>query len=291
MAIDLDKLLNFPAKEEDITYSKRDTILYALGICIGFEPMDERQLRYVYERDLIAFPTIAMAVGHPGWWLGDAGLEASRTVHAQKRMEVLAPMPAEGTVHTRSIVTGAEDKGPGKGMLVHTQRDIWDKRSGQHLSRQINTIMARGMGGIGGPKTPARTPHIVPERAPDLHCDLPTIPQQALLFRLNGDKHPIHVDPEFVRNSGFPHTILHGLATMAICAHAIVRSCCDYDASAIKGLECRFTKPVFPGDVIRTEIWRDGAQISFRARVSSRDEVVVEHGLFELDPAQRPFSA
>jgi len=124
MAIDCDKLLNHPAKEEDVAYGQRDTMLYALGICLGFEPMDDRQLRFIYERDLVTFPTIAMAIGHPGWWLGAAGLESSRTVHAQKRMEVLAPMPVAGTVHTRSFVTGVDDKGPGRGALVHTQRDI-----------------------------------------------------------------------------------------------------------------------------------------------------------------------
>ena len=285
MAIDLDRLLNHPAKEEDTTYTARDTILYALGICLGFEPMDERQLRYVYERDLVAFPTLAMAVGHPGWWLGDAGLDPAMTVHAQKRMEVLAPMPAAGKLHSRSIVTGADDKGPGKGVLVHTQRDIWDTRTGQHVSRQINTIMARGQGGFSGPKVPPRPPHAVPDRAADLVCDLPTVAQQALIFRLSGDHHPLHVDPVFVRGSGFAHTILHGLATMAISTHAIVRACCDYDATVVRAVECRFTRPVFPGDLIRTEIWRDGTQLSFRARVPAREEIVIDHGLLELNAA------
>lgn len=286
MRLDCEKVLNFPAKETDTTYTERDTILYALGICFGFEPMDERQLRFIYERDLVAFPTIAMAIGHPGQWLNNAGVDPSRTVHAQKRMEVLAPMPVAGTVHSRSIVTGVDDKGPGRGALIHTQRDIWDKKTGQHLSRQVNTIMARGQGGFDGPRTPARTPHKIPDREPDLVCDLPIMPQQALIYRLSGDPHPLHVDPAFARRSGFTHTVLHGLATMAISTHAVVRSCCEYDPSGVQAVECRFTRPVFPGDLIRTEIWCDGPCISFRGRVVARDEIVVDHGLVVLSATE-----
>lgn len=283
MAIDYDKLKNYPPKEEDITYTTRDTILYAIGAGLGFDPSDERMLPFVYERALVALPTIAMAIGHPGWWLGAAGLEPGRVVHASKRMEVLAPMPIAGTVHTRSIVTGVDDKGPGKGALVHTQRDIWDKKTGVHISRQINTIMARGQGGFGGANTPALAPHTIPQRKPDLACALPTIPQQALIFRLMGDVHPVHVDPVFARANGFTGTILHGLATMAIATHAVLRSVCDYDTTRIKAVQCRFTKPVTPGDLIQTEMWKDGKTISFRSSVAARAAVVIDHGLVELN--------
>jgi len=282
MAIDYERLVNFPPKEEDITYTARDAILYAIGAGYGFDPADERQLPFIYERDLVATPTLAMAIGHPGWWLGEAGLEPGRVVHAEKRMEVLAPMPAAGMVHSRSIVTGVADKGPGKGALIHTQRDLWDKKTGAHLSRQVNTIMARGQGGFGGPNPPGKIPHAIPGRAPDRHCDLPTVPQQALIFRLSGDHHPVHVDPAFARANGFPGTILHGLATMAIATHAVLRAVCNYDAARIKAVQCRFTKPVAPGDLIRTEIWTDGAAISFRARVPAREAIVIDHGLVEL---------
>jgi acyl dehydratase len=292
MHIDYDRLLRLPPKEEDVTYTARDTILYHLGIGFGFEPMDKRQLPFTYETQLRAFPTIAMAIGHPGFWLQPAGLDPRRIVHAEKRMEVIAPMPAEGTVHTRSVVTGATDKGPGKSALIHTQRDIWDKKTGAHLSRQINTMMARGQGGFGGPAQAPSAPHEIPDRPPDESSELPTVPQQALIFRLSGDRHPLHVDPDFVRLAGFDHTILHGLANMAIATHAVVRKVFDYDETRIRTVQCRFTKPVFPGDVIATDIWRDAGGISFRSRVKKRDVVVVDHGLIEIDqPRQTAVSA
>ena len=285
VAIDFERLSHFPPREEDVSYTARDTILYALGIGLGFEPVDERQLRFVYERSLVAFPTIAMAIGHPGWWLGAAGLDPERVVHAAKRMEVLSPMPPAGTVHTRSVVTGVVDKGPGKAALIHTMRDIWDKPTGRHLSRQLNTIMARGQGGFGGPNSPAPAPLAMPARAPDIIGDIPTLPQQALLFRLSGDLHPVHVDPAFARRSGFQRPVLHGLATMAIAAHLVLREVCAYDVARVTAVECRFMKPVFPGDVISTEMWIEDAQVLFQCRVRGRDEVVLGSGLLELRPA------
>ena len=132
MTIRYDLLQNFPPKEEDIVYDTRDTMLYALAIGLGFDPTDVRQLPFIYERNLVAFPTMAMALGHPGWWLGSAGLDASRTVHASKKIEILAQLPTEGKLHTRSIVTGVTDKGIGKNALIHTHRDLWDSQTGAH---------------------------------------------------------------------------------------------------------------------------------------------------------------
>jgi len=282
MAIDYDRLMAYPPKEQEITYTKRDTMLYALGVGLGFDPLDEGQLRYVYEKDLVALPTIAMAIGHPGWWLGDAGLESGKVVHGEKRMEVIAPMPVEGTVVTKSIVTGATDKGAGKGALIHTQRDIWNKKTGAHLSRQINTMFARGQGGFGGHVGPTKPVHAIPDRAPEQRIDIPTLPQQALLYRLSGDYHPLHADPRFAKANGFPRPILHGLANMAIATHAVLRAVCAYDSGKIKAVECRFTSPVFPGDEILTEIWQDGKAVSFRCQVPARKVTTVDHGLVEL---------
>jgi acyl dehydratase len=124
--------------------------------------------------------------------------------------------------------------------------------------------------------------HPLPERAPDAVCDLPTLPQQALIYRLSGDDNPLHADPAVARAAGFERPILHGLCTLGIAGHALLKVCCGYDPTRLKSLSLRFSAPVFPGETIRTEMWRDGARISFRAKVAERDIVVLNNGLLEL---------
>jgi acyl dehydratase len=113
---------------------------------------------------------------------------------------------------------------------------------------------------------------------PDIICDLPTVPQQALLYRLSGDFNPLHASPNVARNAGFKAPILHGLCTVGVMTHALVKTCCDYDPSRFKRMRLRFSAPVYPGDTIRTEIWRDGDEIAFRCRSLEQDKVVINNG-------------
>jgi acyl dehydratase len=123
----------------------------------------------------------------------------------------------------------------------------------------------------------------VPDGAPELVCDLPTLKQQALLYRLSGgDMNPLHADPAAARAAGFPAPILHGLATFGVAGHAVLKTFCDYDPALLRGLQVRFSAPVYPGETIRFEFWRDGAEVAFRARVADRNAVVLDHGRAEL---------
>jgi len=283
MGIDLDKLLNHPEKEEEISYTKRDTMLYALSLGLGSDPLDKNQLRFVWEKDLQPLPTMSVAIGHPGFWITQANLVPERIVHGEKRIEIHKPMPVEGTIVTRSKVTGCVDKGAGKGALIYTERDVWDKASGDLICHQINTIFGRGQGGFGGPSGPIKPRHDMPDRAPDAVCDLATSTQIALIYRLMGDYHALHVDPDLAQAQGFPQPILHGLGTMGVCGHAVIKETCGYDPTAIKAMEVRFTSPLLPGDTIRTHIWKDGNSISFEATVPERDNAkVISNGLAEL---------
>ena len=144
------------------------------------------------------------------------------------------------------------------------------------------TTFCRGDGGFGGPTGPSPKPHVLPERPPDTSCDLATLPQAALLYRLNGDYNPLHADPEVAKAAGFDRPILHGLCTFGIVTHAILRTCCDYDSHAVRTMDARFSSPVFPGETIRTEIWREANEVSFRVRVVERDVVVLNNGRAEL---------
>jgi acyl dehydratase len=172
-------------------------------------------------------------------------------------------------------VASLVDKGEGRGALMVTEREVIDAATGDILALATATVFLRGDGGFGGPSGPVAPPHKMPEGAPDLAIDLPTRPEQALYYRLNGDDNPLHADPAFAARAGFPRPILHGLCTFGVVAHALVRGLCGGEPGRIKKFGCRFSAPVFPGETIRTEIWRDG---SFRALVVERDVVVVNHG-------------
>jgi acyl dehydratase len=179
-------------------------------------------------------------------------------------------------------IVAVVDKGEGKGALVYSERKITDRETGVLLATLTQTTFCRGDGGFGGPKRDTPPPHALPERAPDMVCDLPTRPEMALVYRLSGDINPLHAEPAFARAVGFPRPILHGLASFGVAGHALLKSVCGYDPTRLAAISGRFSAPVFPGEAIRTEMWRDGNVISFRARVVERDIIAVNNGRAEI---------
>lgn len=284
MALDYDRLRNWTFADVEHAYGTTDTILYALGVGLGADPLDARQLRFVYEEDLLALPTMAVVLGAPGFWLKeqDTGVDWVRVLHGEQGLVLHRPLPPEGTAIGRTRVTGILDKGADKGALIYTEKILIDKASGETVATTTSTTFARGDGGFGGPTGPSPRPHPIPERSPDLACDLPTVPQAALIYRLSGDRNPLHADPEVARSAGFKAPILHGLCTLGAAGHALLKSCCDYDPARFRSLKLRFSAPVYPGETIRTEMWRDGAIVSFRSRALERDAVVLDNGRAEV---------
>ncbi len=277
MPIDPARLLDFPIPEIRQRVTKADTILYALSIGLGADPMDDRQLDFVdHHRALRAMPSAAVVLGHPGFWLADpaTGVDAVRLVHGEQGIVWHAALPVEGEVVGRTRVTGLVDKGPGKGALLYTEKTLHDSQ-GTLLATLTATVFLRGDGGFGGASGPVRPAAPAPQGTPDVVVELPTRPEQALLYRLNGDDNPLHADPGVAARAGFPRPILHGLCTLGVVTHALLRALCDYDPARLGALDLRFSAPVYPGETIRTEIWRDGG---FRARVLERDVVVVNNG-------------
>ncbi|WP_430397121.1 MaoC/PaaZ C-terminal domain-containing protein [Ferrovibrio sp.] len=286
MAIEYQKLKNWKFADLEHTYSTRDTILYALGLGCGADPMDLDDLRYVYEEGdgLLALPSMAVTLGYPGFWLKDpnTGVDWRMVLHGEQGIVLHKPLPVAGTVIGKSRVTEIVDKGPGKGALLFSERDVIDKQSGDLLCTLTSTTFIRGEGGFGGPAGlnggPVPAPHPIPERAPDETVDIPTLPQAALIYRLSGDYNPLHADPRIAQAVGFKMPILHGLCSYGIATRALVRACCGNDPAKLKTMQLRFTAPVYPGETIRTEIWREAEGVSFRARVIERDLVVLNNG-------------
>ena len=284
MPIQYEALMNWKIPAVEQTVTRRDTMLYALGTGLGFDPTDEQQLRFVYEKELAALPTMSIILGYPGPWhrTGDTGIDGSKVVHGEQGFHIHRALPVEGTVIGQTRVTGVFDKGEGRGALIQTATEVSAKDSGALICSLTSTSFARANGGFGGPSGPVKEPHKLPARKPDMICDLPTLPQAALIYRLSGDYNPLHAEPAFARRAGFEKPILHGRCTFGVAGHAILKSCCGYDPAKLIAMEGRFSAPVFPGETIRTELWRDGNVVSFRALIAARDAVVLNGGRAEI---------
>lgn len=283
MAIDRDHLLALDIPEVRQSYGRDQTILYALGCGAGLDPLEEADLPFVYEGGgLAVLPSFGTVLGHPGFWARDldSGIDWVRVVHGEQGLRLHRPLPPEGELHGKSRVTEVIDKGEGRGALVYVERRLTDER-GELIAVATQTLFCRGDGGFGGPGGPARSPAPVPERESDQTCTLPTSPQAALIYRLSGDRNPLHADPALAQKAGFERPILHGLATFGVVCRALVRSLCPDRPEALVAMDGRFSKPVFPGETIQTEIWelRDGKH-AYRAKVGER--IVLDNGRAEL---------
>jgi acyl dehydratase len=284
MPIDYDKLINWKIPEVEHQYTKRDTILYALGVGLGADPCDANQLKFVYEQNLQALPTMAIVLGYPGPWYAhpDTGITRSHVVHGEQSFAIRQPLPAEGAIVGLTKIAGVIDKGKDKGALVITDCTVRDKASGDTLCTLTSTSFCRADGGFGGPSGPVKPVHPIPDTPPDAVCDLPTLPQAALIYRLSGDYNPLHADPAYARKAGFMMPILHGRCTFSVAGHAILKTCCGYDPARFRTMAGRFSSPVYPGETIRTEIWRDGNIVSFRSSVPARGVTVLNNGRAEI---------
>ena len=271
------------------SYTQRDTMLYALGLNLGADPMHRGQLRYVYEKDLQTLPTMATVLGSPGfWWRNpETGADWVKLVHGEQLIRVVKPLPVAGTVVAHNRVRSITDKGLGKGAIVVIEREIRDQSSGELLAEVVHGTFLRGDGGYseGGSNSdpgPAPLP-APPDKAPSLEVELQGLEQQALIYRLSGDYNILHADPDIAAAAGFKRPILHGLCTYGMAAHAVLRAVTEYDASRIRSFAVRFTSPVYPGETLRFELWeRDSASFHLRARVDARDAVVLNNGVVEL---------
>jgi acyl dehydratase len=254
-------------------------MLYALGVGYGHDPMDEAQLRFVYEKNLCAVPTMPVVMGHPGFWMMNpaTGIDWVKIVHGEQALRIHAPIPAAGTLVGRTHVKAIVDKGKDKGALVYLERSIVEKASGTVLATLDHVTFCRGDGGVGKSDPAAPPPQVLPEGTPDAICDLPTLPQAALIYRLCADPNPLHAEPAVAKAAGFPRPILHGLCTYGVAGHAVLKTFCAYDPAKLSALSVRFSAPVFPGETIRTEMWRKNDTVLFRSRVLGRDVVVLNN--------------
>lgn len=283
MAFEYDKAIRYKSRGV-ARYTQRDACLYALSIGIGRDPLDEKALDYVLEtRGPKIVPTMASVIVKS--ISRELGLHMPKVLHGEQRLRVLRPLPLAAELETESAVTGILDKGPDKGAIVSFDTVARIPGEQEPLFILGHTIFARADGGCGGPSGPSPARHVIPTREADLQRRLATRPDQALLYRLNGDLNPLHAEPEAARRGGFPAPILHGLCTYGIACHAVLAEVCHYDNARMVEFDARFTAPVFPGEEILTEMWVDGDTVSFRSSVLQRNVVTLDGGRCLLRPA------
>ncbi|MCK1652144.1 MaoC family dehydratase N-terminal domain-containing protein [Bradyrhizobium sp. 149] len=262
-------------------YTDREVMLYACGIGLGADPMDENELAFVNEgtltpRPLKVVPTFA-SVAAWGAGPGEMNLNRVMVVDGERDITFHQPLPVAAHITADSSVVEVYDKGKDKGVVISHQTVLKNEK-GEKLATLVASRFARGDGGFGGPNLTQPDPHKMPSRAPDTTIDIVTRPDQALVYRLCGDRNPLHSDPAFAKKAGFPRPILHGMCTYGITCRGVLQTYADYDASAFRQHVARFSSPVYPGETVTIDLWKDGNVISFEAKVKSRGVTVIKNG-------------
>ncbi len=265
-------------KTAEHQWTEKDAMLYALGIGLAQNPLDQNELAFVYEEHLKAFPTFPVVVGFDEGAMEDIGIDYRYVLHGEHAVTLHRPFPSSGRASAISRMVGAWDKGAGKGAVFSEEKVITLHGDTSPLITLRKTSFARAEGGYGGPHEGQPAPHAVPARAPDRTVHITTSPNQALLYRLSGDLNPLHADPATAEAAGFPRPILHGLCSFAICCRAVLSEYCDFDPTRIAHHEVRFSAPVYPGETLSIDLWKDGDIVSFIARVADRDVAVIRNG-------------
>jgi acyl dehydratase len=273
------------AKGEPVehAWSSKDCLLYALGVGAG-----TGELAFTTENTADVpqqvLPTMAVVLGAgAGGAMGGIGsFNPAMLVHGEQAIELHGPIPVQGRVSTVGEITGIWDKG--KGAVVQMRSVSTDTTSGKPLFTNVSSVFIRGEGGWGGDRGPSGPRNAPPDREPDHTVTYATSPDQALVYRLSGDRNPLHSDPAFAAMGGFPKPILHGLCTYGFTGRALLHALCDGDPGRFAAMEGRFSSPVFPGEELTVRMWADGDGAVFQTTADD-GRVVLDAGRFTGTPA------
>ena len=282
MPIDPSKALGAEMGEGSYTYTKDQVILYHLGLGAGVPATDPGELEYTYEKNLKVLPSFGVipTFGAMGGLGNVDGLEFNfaMLLHGEQDLVIHQPIPPEATITNRGKVAEIWDKG--KAALVVLQVDSSDE-SGQPLFTNRFSLFLRGEGGFGGESGP-KAGNPAPDRAPDGVIESTTLPQQALIYRLSGDKNPLHADPEFAKMGGFDTPIIHGLCSYGIVCKAVVDNVLGGDVTKVARYQVRFAGVGFPGETYLTSYWKEGDKVLIQAKSKERDAVIISNAAITI---------
>jgi acyl dehydratase len=287
MPIDAGAALAAEPSTQRVRWSEHDVLLYHLALGAGSRPTDPDELRYAYEKDLQVLPTFSVVAGlaQPdgasagrGLRLPGIDVDLSAVLHAGQEIEVPAPIPVAAEAEVTSRVAAVYDKGSAAIIVLESSAADSADPTGAPLFTARSQIFVRGEGGFGGERGPSARAAAPPDREPDTVLEIPTLPQQALLYRLCGDRNPLHADPDFAKLAGFDRPILHGLCTYGLVCKAAVDACLGGDAGRVGSFAARFVGVLFPGETIRARVWDEGERLLLTATAADRDDAPVLSG-------------
>ena len=288
----VESLIGYQLPPFTYEYTERDVSLYALGVGAPIDVVDQDELKFVYElssKGFQALPTFPVIYGAKmvglfvGGKLGDISYNPMALVHGEQLIEIHRPIPTSGKVICSPIVTHIYDKGSGMLVIVDTP---CCNEAGEKVVSQQGAMFIRGLGNFGGERGSSPEVNTLPDRPPDAIHEQKTLPQQALIYRLSGDRNPLHADPAMAALGKFDRPILHGLCTMGFAGRAILRHMCANDPARFKRIRVRFSKHVFPGETLITEMWKTSdTNVVFRTKVAERNEVVLSQAGVEFHAA------
>lgn len=280
-------LVGIPGQPAERSWTSADTLLYAVGVGAGLgDPL--RELEFTTENsegiEQKVLPTFGVLIAQPSRSRGLGDFDRAQIVHAEQAFELHRPLPVEGTARTVSTVTGMYDKG--SGALVVTESTAVDAVTGEPLVTTRSGVFIRGEGGFNADRGPSR-PWRRPDRPADHRVLLETLPGQALLYRLSGDRNPLHADPKFAARGGFTRPILHGLCTYGFTGRALLHALCGSDPARFGSMSGRFSRPVLPGDTLVVSIWvpEAGEGEALFQTATGDGTVVIDHGRMTFRPA------
>jgi len=283
--MNLDALLAHKFEAKTVTYDERDTMLYALSLGAGSSPHEEVDLNFVYEKNLLALPTISAALAHPGAWMTDPKFDINlvKLLHVEQRTRFYQAIAPSGTIKAEYRVSAIVDKGAAKGALMYFDKDLYNAINNELLCTVKSCYLLRDDGGCGEFGTPPAPLAPTPSGTPDYVDEHKIDDRAALFYRLNGDRNPLHIDPAIAQKAGFAKPIIHGLYVYGICGLTLTRQILNADVSRMASLALRFSAPAYPGETLIIEAWQLEGGITFRATAKERNQVVINNGFIDLN--------